>query len=130
MRQIAAILIAPLTPALAVILIAMLVSMSWPFNQSDYKIIIAVACAVSYMGFFIIGVPLIIILRKYSDLTLRSFAVSGGVSGIAVFGLAHLLTALASGSSAQSGLLTIIWGFSCGLCVSVSYALLSGITSR
>ena len=129
MRQVAAILIAPLTPALAVILLAVVASMSWPFNESDYKLIIVVASAASYFSTFSVGLPVLYVLRKYGQLKLQNIALAGGVSGIVVFSLFQVFIALLFGSTVEYGLLTIIWGFVCGFCVAVSYALISGITS-
>ncbi|WP_420389919.1 hypothetical protein [Marinobacter sp.] len=129
MRQVAAILIAPLTPALAVILFAVVASMSWPFNETDYKIFIGVASAVSYFSSFSVGLPVLYFLRKYGKLKLHHIALAGGVSGIAVFSLLQVFIALSFGSMAAFGILTVVWGFACGFCVAVSYALISGITS-
>ena len=130
MRQVAAILIAPLTPALAIILISVVASMSWPFNDSDYKIIIEVASAVSYFSLLAVGLPVHYVLRKYGKLKLHHVALAGGVSGISVFSLFQVFIALLFGSTADHGLLTMVWGFACGCCVAVSYALISGITNK
>ena len=129
MRQVAAILIAPLTPALAIILISVVASMSWPFNESDYKMIFGVASVVSYFSLLAVGLPVRYVLRKYGKLKLHHIALAGGVSGIAVFSLFQVFIALLFRSTAEYGLLTMVWGFSCGCCVAVSYALISGITS-
>jgi len=129
MRQIAAILIAPLTPALAVILVAVVASMSWPFNESDYQIIIGVASAVSYFSLLAVGLPVLRVLRKYGKLKLYHISLAGGVSGIVIFSLVQLTTALLFSSTAEYGLLTLIWGFLWGFCVAMSYAIISGITS-
>lgn len=129
MRQVAAILMAPLTPALVVILFAVVASMSWPFNESDYKIIIGLWSSVSYFGLFVVGLPVLCVLRAYGKLKVYHIALAGGASGIAVFGLVQLIIAWLLSTTAEYGLLTIIWGFACGVCVAVSYALISGITN-
>ena len=130
MMQIAAILIAPLTPVLAVILVSVVASMSWPFNESDYKIIIFAVSEVSCICLFVVGFPVLCILKKHKKLTLLYISMAGGISGVVLFDLVLSIAAFLLESRAEYGLLAFIWGFLSGLCVAMSYGFTSGIIRR
>ncbi|MFV1985455.1 MAG: hypothetical protein ACC657_18040 [Thiohalomonadales bacterium] len=130
MRKILAFVIAPLTPAALQIILPVMISQSWPFNQTDYKIIIAVSTITSFIGLFIIGIPLIIWLRKINRLSITNLSLAGVLSGAVIFYLFWLLLGLALQTSAIYGVYPLIYGSTLGFVVAFTFGMVSGITNR
>ena len=117
-------LVAPSTPALLVFIGDQTQSFQWNF------LIVGLALLTGYLGFFIVGYPLIYLLRRTGFLSLPVLMLSGPVIGVLVFYFFLLFLSFLLGSSASFGLSAIIWGAGLGLCVALSFGLIAGITWR
>ena len=130
MRKVLAIIVAPLTPAILMIGLPVLSSWSWPFNDSDYKIVIIVSVIFGYLGFGVFGIPIVYWLNKNNKLNLISISLAGAATGSIVFSLFSVLLGLALNSTTSINLGIILWGAALGLSVSLIYGGISGITIR
>jgi hypothetical protein len=115
-------LMAPCTPALFVFIGFLTQSFQWNF------LIVGLALLTSYLGFFIVGYPLIYLLRRTGLLSLPVLMLSGLVFGVLVFYLFSLFLGFLLESSAPFGLSATLWGALLGLCVALSFGLIAGIT--
>ena len=70
MRKFAAIFFAPLVPAILMILTPILISQSWPFNQTDYKLVAVISIFVSYFSVLLLGIPIMVLLQRAEKLSL------------------------------------------------------------
>jgi hypothetical protein len=127
MRKFSAIFIAPLVPAILLMLVPVLLTQSWPFNQTDYKYIVVISILVSYFSVLLFGVPILLLLNKTQRLNLRNLSLSGGLAGAVAFTLFGQLLALALGSTIPFNLLSALWGFALGLSVAFVFGLIWGL---
>ena len=130
MRKILAIIIAPLTPVILMIGLPVIFSQSWPFNDTDYKIIITVSVVVGYLSFAVFGMPIVYWLSKNNKLNLLNLSLSGAAAGVLVFSLFSFILGVALNSTTTVNLGSIIWGAALGLSVALTYCGISGITIR
>ena len=117
--------IAPCTPAL-LIFIGGVQTQSFQLNF----LIVGLALLTGYLGFFIVGYPLIYLLRRAGMLSLPALMFSGPVFDILVFYFFSLFLSFLLGSSAPFGLSASLWGALLGSCVALSFGLIAGITWR
>ena len=130
MRKTLAIIVAPLMPAIIMIGVPVIVSRSWPFNDSDYKIIIAVSVLFGYLGFGVFGIPIVYWLNKIYKLNLIYLSLAGAATGSIVFSLFSVLLGLSLNSTTSINLGSILWGAGLGISVAITYGIISGITIR
>lgn len=129
-RKLLAIIVAPLMPAIAIIGESILTTMSWPFNQTDYKLIILSSVVMSCLGLLIFGFPGIKILQKRSMLSLINLGIYGAVCGTFVFIVFLLGLGFFLNSTGEFSVGSIIGGAVLGSLVAITYGLISGITNR
>lgn len=120
-------LIAPCIPVLFIFFV--LVDFETPSFQWNF-LFVGFALFIGYLGFFMVGFPLIYILRRNGFLSLPMLMLSGLVLGVLVFYLFWLLLGFLLGSSVPYELSAILWGAALGLCVALSFGLIAGITWR
>ncbi len=120
-----ALLISPLAPVVPFSFMP-LVNNSIQFNL----IIFFFALATSYLGTIIIGLPTVKILKHFNILNLPSLVLLGTISGILVFYLCGFLLDLFLDSKSGFHISTVIWGAAFGFIVSLTFGLISGITSH
>jgi len=128
MRKTLATIIAPLMPAALLIIVPVLFTLSWPFNDSDYLITTYISVAVGYVALFIIGLPLVYWLKSINRLTLLNLAIGGAIGGIVVINIFGVMLGLLLSSTSSFNLVTILWGSVLGASVSLTYGAISGIT--
>lgn len=129
-RKVLAVLLAPLAaPALA-ILIPVVQSRSWPFHY-EVPVIVFSATLMGYGGFFLIGLPSILLLRRFGWLNFPVLIVCGALSGIIVFNvfLVLLSTLLGTAEYYRPSLSGTLWGMTIGASVAALFGLIAGITS-
>lgn len=128
MRKTLATIIAPLMPAALLIIVPVLLTLSWPFNESDYLITAYISVAVGYIALFIIGLPLVYWLKSIDRLTLLNLAIGGAIGGIIVISIFGVMLGLLLSSTLSFNLVTVLWGSVLGASVSLTYGAISGIT--
>ena len=130
-RNITALIIAPLMPALLHIVVPVILTFSWPFNGADIKIILYVAIVVSYVATILLGIPLLIVLKKsnklrYLYLNIFSFI----LGGLVMFIFAAYFGASMKYSTFDGLVYLFFYGGILAASVAFVYGLISGITSR
>ena len=116
--------IAPCTPAV-LIFIGGFQTQSFQWNF----LIVGLALVTGYLGFFVVGFPLVYLLRRAGLLSLPILMLSGAVFGVFVFYLFWLFLNFLLGSSAPFELAASFWGALLGLSVAFSFGLIGGITN-
>ncbi len=117
-------------PAILIIGLPIIFSQSWPFNDTDYKIIIFVSVIVGYFSLAIIGIPIVYWLTKMGKVNFINLSLSGAIAGAVVFSLFSIILGASLDSTTSLNLGSIIWGAALGLSVALTYSAISGITSR
>jgi hypothetical protein len=130
MRNVLAIIIAPLMPAILMIGLPVLFSLSWPFNETDYIYVIVVSIVFGYLGFAIFGLPLMLWLKRANKLNLVYLSLGGALTGAIVSTLFFILLGLLLNSNASLKPGGFIWGAALGFSVAITYGAISGITIR
>lgn len=98
----------------------------WPFNQTDIWLILVVASLTSYLGLFLVGVPILRRLSRSTPINLSSLTVIGAFSGILVmFALIAVISAL-FGVLPSLNVESVLIGASLGSLVAFSYGVIAG----
>ncbi|MFL1407370.1 hypothetical protein ACJO2E_18655 [Marinobacter sp. M1N3S26] len=127
-RMLLALVIAPLIPVVAVILLPALLGQQIFGNWLPFAILFGLVT--SYLGAIAFGVPLISLLRKFGRLNIISVSLVGAASGSVVLCLSMNLFGFMLGSQPSVNLATLVWGAGLGLTVAIPFCLIAGITSH
>ncbi len=130
-REAIAAVLAPLAaPVLTVVLFA-LPAKSLP-SYHDLPGIVFPAVIVSYLGFFLVGLPVVFLLRRLRLLNLPALIVCGALSGVIVFSIFEVLLSVLLGTIEYFRLTVsgAIWGASIGAGVAALFGSIAGITWR
>lgn len=127
-RMLLALVIAPLIPVLAVILLPALLGQKIFGNWLPFAILSGLVT--SYLGAIAFGGPLISLLRKFGRLNIISVSLAGAASGAVVLCLFMNLFGLMLGSQPSVNSVTLVWGAGLGLTVAIFFCLIAGITSH
>jgi len=92
-------------------------------------LILGFATIASYVALFLLGFPVIHILRRIGWLTLPSVVLSGGVVGIYIFHLFLGFLGFLLGSTRLIRMVELLWGAVLGSGVALCFALIAGITN-
>lgn len=114
--------ISPLIPA-----VIALAPMLGGENPQFEMLAVALALLTSYLGLFVIGLPLVFLLERIGWLNLPVLSITGALAGIGV--LALFLQGLGAilESSAPINTIQILWGAGLGFSAALSFGLISGI---
>jgi hypothetical protein len=124
-----AVAISPLVPALIVVLGPALLLPGSSYGNA-LPLLLFFSIGTSYLGLFVIGLPVILLLRRLALLNLGTLALVGAVGGIVAFAaFSAVLTRLLQ-SSGSFGPPSVAWGAGLGLAVALSFGAIAGITSR
>jgi len=127
-------LLAPLAPAALFLLFILMFAQDSVakilLNPFTYLIIpIMIAC--SYFGFFIVGLPATIILKRYSALTLVNLILVagffGGVLGLFIFTLLFGSINTNANSYLHGNVIRFLLGAACGSLVALIYGIVAKI---
>ena len=92
------------------------------------------ALVAGYVGYFVVGIPLIYFLRRMGWLTLPILVFSGTAAGIVILGGVGKLLGILLGSSGPFDLSYILsyvlWGGMLGFVVALLFSLIAGIPVR
>lgn len=127
-RLTAAVVIAPLAAPLAAFLFPIVLSGEWPYNQTDYYWIVGVSTLFSYICFFVIGLPLCWLLKRWRMLHLLTLSIAGAASGIIAIEIFLYFFALSLESSTRFDWIGPIWGASLGFLVALTFGLIAGVS--
>ncbi|WP_160154171.1 hypothetical protein [Microbulbifer sp. ALW1] len=122
-------MIAPLVPTFLVVLLPALFLGSQAFGNALLMAIL-LSLITSYLAFFALGVPLLLVLEKKGALSLVGLSTAGAIAGALAFTCMLYIFGSMLESKADVGAIQIIWGAGVGLAVAVVFSLVSGITRR
>ncbi|MFL1456375.1 hypothetical protein ACJO5Y_18190 [Marinobacter sp. GN3S48] len=119
---------APLTPVVAVTLVPMFFTQGQAFGNW-LPVVILLGLFTSYLGAFVLGLPLVFLLERFGRLNLVALALAGAASGALIFSCFLYFLGLMLGSQSNIGFTEAVWGAGLGLMVAVPFSLVAGITS-
>jgi len=126
--MIVASLLAPLSAPLANFLSPILArGGQWPYNQTDYVLVMAVSTLCAYLALFFVGIPIYWILKRLQVLNIFTLSVGGAVSGALLF---HIFLGLIFWSSPGISLFGVLWGAFLGLLVALTFGLIAGVRNN
>ncbi len=99
-------------------------------NSTHFSIIILLfALITSYLGTLVFGVPMVKLLQRFNFLNLPTLVFAGTLLGILLFYVGVFSLTLLLNSKSDFNTYTIIGGAISGFIVSLTFGLMSGITS-
>jgi hypothetical protein len=119
--------VAPMAPTVLVVAAAILLPHGFG-NALPFAIIFSVPT--SYLGFFLVGLPLIHLLKRKGYLNFSTLAIAGIAAGIVAFAGFSVVFGLMLGSRSSYGAVGAAWGAGFGLLVAIVFGLVAGITRR
>lgn len=123
-----AVAVSPLVAVMPFLGILLLYS-TGPFPLGVVALIIGIATPFSYLGLFVFGVPLFLLLRTHNRISMPPFLFVGAVGGIAVYTVFALLMSALLETQYQFEIVHVLWGSCLGFGVAVVFCLIAGITS-
>lgn len=128
-RFLLAVGIAPLTPIVAIVLLLVLTTDE---STTSYwiPIIVSFGLPTSYLGTCVVGLPLVIFLKRGGRLNLVSMSIAGAVSGGGLSACFSYFLSLLLGSPLRFDITLATWGAGLGIMVAITFGLLAGITSH
>jgi len=128
--MIVATLFAPLSAPLVNFLFPILSSGGeWPYNQTDYLLVIIVSASCAYLALFVIGIPIYWILKRRRMLSLLTLSIAGAVSGALAFEFFLYLFAVMMKSTPGVFVSALAWGASLGFLVALTFGLIAGVSN-
>jgi hypothetical protein len=129
-RFILAELVAPLAAPSALIVVPVIACACWPFYY-DLPWILGCSVPFSYAGTLLFGIPLIRFLERKGHLNLQFLVSGGALAGTVVFYIFSVtLGLLLSSHLLAFSAYAAFFGAILGLCVSLAFGLIAGITCR
>lgn len=127
-RLVLAALLAPWTVPIVLVVAETTRARAWPFHYESGWIL-STAIVAGHVGFWIIGLPLVKLLRRLGRLNLLILTLCGALAGAAVFVLFGVFLALALGSLLYSSVnsLMLVWGGILGASVAASFGSIAGV---
>lgn len=123
-RTLIAALLGPLFPVLFFITLIMLTNA----NKSGLNILIFTSVFFAYIGFFIFGLPSILILHHKEKLTIVNLTACATASGVMVYGVFLWLLSLAMGVNLSLDIIKNLWvGAFFGAGIAIAYGLIAGM---
>ena len=120
-RMIVASLLAPLSAPLANFLSPILArGGEWPYNQTDFLMIMSISALFAYLALFFVGIPIYWILKRLRVLSILTLSVGGAASGALLF---EIFFGLSSGFS----FFGVMWGAFLGFLVAATFGLIAGV---
>jgi hypothetical protein len=99
---------------------------TWPVNSSDIWWVVVVAAIFSYLGFFLIGKPIVRRLARFMTLGLASITAIGAIAGTVVFAIFGFVLAFLLSSITDFSFGSVIYGGILGASVALIYGLIAG----
>ena len=119
--------VAPLTPTGLVIAASLLLPYGFG-NGLFFAILFSVLT--SYLGFFLVGLPPVQLLKRKGYLNFGTLAIAGIVAGVLAFAGFSFVFGLMLSSRGSYGVVEAAWGAGFGLIVAIVFGLVAGITRR
>ncbi|QMV71596.1 hypothetical protein HS961_01400 [Comamonas piscis] len=123
-RALIAALLGPLFPALFFIILITLTDA----NKAGLSIPIFISVFFAYLGFFIFGLPSILVLQRKEKLTIVNLTACATVSGVMVYGVFLWLLSLVMGVNLSFDIVKTLWiGAFFGGGIAIAYGLIAGV---
>ena len=121
-----AVAVAPMAPTALIVVASLLLPYGFG-NGLPFAILFSVLT--SYLGFFLVGLPLVHLLKRKGYLNFGTLAIAGIVAGVIVFAGFSVLFRLMLDSRVSYGVLGAAWGAGFGLLVAIAFGLVAGLSS-
>ena len=102
------------------------VGFGWSFNQTDIWGTILSDTSLSYLGFFLVGVPIARRWRHSASFGFAKLITLGVFAGAIIFSTFDLMLVLLVNSSPTFPADSLVWGGGLGAAVALSYGLIAG----
>lgn len=119
--------VAPMAPTVLVVVASMV--LPYGFGNALFFAILF-SMLTSYLGFFLVGLPLVHLLKRPGYLNFGTLAIAGVVAGVIAFAAFSLVFGLMLSSRGSFGVLGAAWGAGFGLLVAIVFGLVAGVTRR
>lgn len=123
-RALIAGLLGPLFPALFFIILIILTDA----NKAGLSILIFTSVFFAYLGFFIFGLPSILVLQRKEKLTVVNLTACATVSGVMVYWVFLWLLSLVMGVDLTLDIIRVLWvGAFFGAGIAIAYGVIAGV---
>lgn len=123
-RLLIAALLGPLFPAFFFIILMILTDA----NKAGLSILMFTSVFFAYLGFFIFGLPSILVLQRKEKLTIVNLTACATASGVMVYGAFLWLLSLIMGVNLSLEILRVLWvGAFFGAGIAIAYGLIAGM---
>lgn len=119
--------VAPLAGVVVFSVYLIFLFIEFPLGIAPFLIFVLISIPLSYAGMIIVGIPVILALRKSQDLTLIRLAIAGGFAGAFVHPIA---AGLIMGEGLDFNYFTLLVGISEGMVVAVTYGVIAKVKLR
>ena len=130
-KRILAAFLAPWSAPILIVLGAVIDAGGWPFHY-ELGLIVSISVIAAYLGLLLFGLPTLWALRRIGFENIFTITIAGAFIGAIVFSVFLVLFAFGLGSHIviNNVLSGTSWGMGLGFVVSLTYAIIAGLTRR